>query len=71
MEVQRISSLLLTLSSERGRRAKINIWHNYASILIYRDDEVLAVCSLAMDPVVSTSAELIFQGKMPTASQLR
>lgn len=71
MEVQRISSLLPTLSSKQGRRAKISVWRNYASILIYRDDKVLAVCSLAMDPVVSTSAELMFQGKMPMASQLR
>ncbi|XP_003386312.1 PREDICTED: apoptosis-inducing factor 3-like [Amphimedon queenslandica] len=36
-----------------------------------KDDKVMAVCSLAMDPVVSTSAELMYQGKMPTGSQLR
>lgn len=31
----------------------------------------MAVASLAMDPVVSTSAELMYQGRMPTATQLR
>ena len=36
-----------------------------------RDDKVLAVCSLNSDPVVSQAAELMFQGKMPSASQLR
>jgi hypothetical protein len=32
---------------------------------------VLAVASLAMDPAVSTSAELMYQGKMPSATQLK
>jgi NADPH-dependent 2,4-dienoyl-CoA reductase/sulfur reductase-like enzyme len=41
------------------------------SAFFVKDDKVLAVCSLNSDPVVSQAAELMFQGKMPSASQLR
>ena len=37
----------------------------------YRDDKVLAVSSLNSDPVVSQSAELMLQGRMPTGTQLK
>ena len=40
-------------------------------VMCCRDDKVLAVCSLNSDPVVSKSAELMYQGKMPLGSQLK
>jgi len=36
-----------------------------------KDDKVLAVASLNHDPTVSQSAELMYQGKMPSGTQLR
>ena len=47
--------------------------YNYAMMCCYscRNDKVLAVSSLNSDPVVSQSAELMFQGRMPTGTQLK
>ena len=36
-----------------------------------KDNKVLAVCSMNMDPVVSKSAELMYQGKMPSGDEIR
>lgn len=36
-----------------------------------RDDKVLAVSSLNFDPAVSTAAELMYQGRMPSGSQIK
>ncbi|KAJ3359632.1 hypothetical protein HDU91_004863 [Kappamyces sp. JEL0680] len=43
-----------------------------AFVVFYtRNDKVVAVCSLAKDPVVSHASELLRIGKMPTATELR
>lgn len=41
------------------------------SAFFVKDDKVLAVCSLNSDPVVAQAAELMYQGKMPSGSQLK
>jgi hypothetical protein len=36
-----------------------------------RNDKVVAVCSLAKDPVVSHASELLRVGKMPSGKELK
>ena len=36
-----------------------------------KGNKVLAVCSMNMDPVVATSAELMYRGKMPPGDEIR
>ena len=43
----------------------------YICVSLYRDDKVLAVSSLNFDPAVSTAAELMYQGRMPSGSQIK
>lgn len=43
------------------------------SVLVFfpREGKVIAAASLNADPVVANVAELLFQSKMPSASELR
>ena len=36
-----------------------------------KDNKVLAVCSMNADPAVSTAAELMYQGKMPSGDEIK
>ncbi len=71
---QRRGNLLLTTSSMHKpyfhyycKLHKPNIFNKFLS----RDDKVLAVSSLNFDPAVSKAAELMYQGRMPSGTQIK
>ena len=48
-----------------------NVEERKFSAFFVKDDKVMAAASLNSDPVVSQSAELMLQGKMPSGTQLK
>ncbi len=70
MEILRKDSLQRSLSSEPLPLSVLKSFECF-DLYTHRDDKVLAVASLNFDPVVSRSAELMCQDKMPSGTQLR